>query len=232
METNKTLIVYRYELKYYISAKQYILLKELLSSLLSSDTHNDKCGYFIRSLYFDSMYNDSYIDKLCGIEERKKYRIRIYGFDPSDNAKFEIKNRIGKYTFKESLSISSDEVDELCNLNYSVLLDKTDNTAKKLFVDLTKEVMVPKIIIDYDREAYIFPLNDIRITFDKNVRATYSSEIYNPNLPTIGILQPNEIILEVKYNDFLPQWICDFLSTSDAVNTSISKYCLAREAIY
>ena len=226
------LSVYRNELKYYLSYRQYLYLSSLVSSLLNKDPY---CGeskdYYIRSLYFDTPNNRDFYDKMDGHEKRRKTRIRIYDIN-SDFAKIEIKNRNGQYMLKESLTIDRSQVLSICSGEFSFLNEICYPTANKLKNDFKMNGVSPKIIIDYEREAYLCQINDIRITFDKNIRACPSSRIYSENLPMIPLFHDNTVILEVKYNGSIPKWITNMLSSADFVRSSVSKYCIARQTVY
>ena len=95
------------------------------------------------------------------------------------------------------------------------------------------ELYIPSIIVDYDREAYTCPINSIRITFDKNLRASKNIySLFDKNINTVKVFNEPKIILEVKYNHMLPKWIREILSIYNAERSSISKYCLSREILY
>ena len=74
--------VLRHELKYYLSRPGAALVKSRLRTLMRPDPHADGFSpYFIRSLYFDDMDYTAYRDKLSGVAERNKYRLRFYNRD-------------------------------------------------------------------------------------------------------------------------------------------------------
>ena len=69
----------RHELKFFISEMQYQVLSRQLDRVLWRDPNGDENNeYHIRSLYFDTIFNDALFDKLDGVQNRNKYRIRIY----------------------------------------------------------------------------------------------------------------------------------------------------------
>lgn len=229
--SESVLNVYRSEWKFYISLGEYHYLKGMLGSIMTPDMYmGDRGEYYIRSLYFDSVDNIDYVTKLAGIERRKKIRIRIYDTE-SEKAKLEIKNRFNSYMLKESLSIKREDVCGLISGDYSVL-DKYDSTvAGKAKNIMAGGLYSPKTVVDYEREAFTYPEHNVRVTFDKNIRAAASDRIYDSNLPMTPLLREPVMVLEVKYDQVLPQFIKDAISTARLLNSSVSKYCMARELV-
>ena len=91
------------------------------------------------------------------------------------------------------------------------------------------EFLKPKTIVDYDREAYIYNVGNVRLTFDKNLKTgIVSTNIFNSNLETINPINKDYIIFEVKYDEFLPEVISNFIQLGERTKTSISKYALCR----
>lgn len=224
--------VYRHELKYFMNYKKYNYLKNLFQMILTKDDYTNESGdYWIRSLYFDTNMNSDYLDKEIGIKNRKKIRMRIYDTS-SQVVKLEVKNRNDQYMLKETLTITKDDALKLIDCNYEVLLMYETELARRIYAIMKENLYRPVIIIDYEREAYLYPINNIRITFDKNVRASEDiNEFFNNELNTIKIFNEPSTILEVKYNHALPNLIREVLSVADGCRSSISKYCLGRQLI-
>ena len=221
----------RHELKFFISEMQYQVLSRQLDRVLWRDPNGDENNeYHIRSLYFDTIFNDAYYDKLDGVQNRNKYRIRIYNM--SDRViKLECKTKVGSLISKRSLSIPRDLADQI------IAGDTTDleKTRSGLLRDVYREMSInglkPAVIVDYVREAYLHPAEEVRITFDKQLRTGMGSiDLFNPKVPTIPPFENNEIILEVKYNRVMPPYIRDLLCThvKSAQNSAISKYVWCR----
>ncbi|WMM25924.1 VTC domain-containing protein [Tissierella sp. MB52-C2] len=100
---------------------------------------------------------------------------------------------------------------------------------KELYIRMKSDLFKPKTIVDYNREAYIYPVGNVRVTFDKSISSgLFSKEIFNENLPTMDSLDPQLIILEVKYDEFLPSVIADIIQIGERRITSVSKYDLCR----
>lgn len=222
-------LVYRNELKYYISNSEYYYLKTVLSAILQRDAYGvDHGEYWIRSLYFDTSYGKDYYEKMIGIKERRKIRLRIYDVN-TDKVKLEIKNKYDDYMMKEMVTLSKADAEELIKGNIDILLNYDNESAIKAYKFMHLDYYKPSAIIDYEREAYVAPINNIRITFDKNVRtAIESGNMFQENLPMKSVFEEEVIVLEVKYNNSIPKHIRDILGTCIGTRSSVSKYCLGK----
>lgn len=223
---------FRHELKYIISAGEHKLLTTRLKACLKQDFHAAKNGgeYFIRSLYFDDPFDSAVWEKASGIESRDKYRIRIYNL--SDGAiKFERKHKEGQYIKKDSVSLTRAECDAILRGRPRCLLDKPEPFAAQLYGILVSKQLRPRVIVDYTREPYVFPYEDVRVTFDKNVRtAMRFTDLFDPHLPTYPVWNLRGcMILEVKFNASLPQYVADLIQVNAAQRTAASKYVFCRQ---
>ena len=221
--------VKRHEIKFYISYADYEHARQLLSHLMTPDPNQaDPRGYFIRSLYFDDILDSSVEEKLDGIERRDKYRIRIY--DPSQSwAKLERKRKHNQYVDKSSVSISRSEARALIDGNADFLLEKDSDAARSIYFDFCRKYFRPTVVVDYDREVFILDYNEIRVTFDKNLRVSTSDfDLFNPQLVTQPLQRADTIIMEVKFNVCLPPWFANLLRLDGTTAQAISKYCQGR----
>ncbi|RDY30338.1 polyphosphate polymerase domain-containing protein [Lachnotalea glycerini] len=218
---------YRHELKYIIYDYQYEELKSVLNAMLDQDKHSKLNGqYLIRSLYFDDLIHSAYNQREDGYYVRKKYRIRIYDYSDS-LINLECKHKRESYIFKESLKLSKEEYHSLLNDDLNFLLDKNHNMAKDFYIESKTNLIKPAVIVDYEREAYVYDVGTVRITFDKNVRAAYKSDdIFNKEIPTYFVLKPNMMILEIKFTDILPEQIRKIFKVRNYTQTAASKYCM------
>lgn len=221
----------RHEQKYYISQAQYQILSRLLKSALNPDPNADENNeYHIRSLYFDTLYNTALFEKIDGVSNRDKYRIRIYNL--SDKMiRMECKSKYDVYISKRSVRISRDVADQLIAGDPTGLENTSSGLLRDVYREMRLHLLRPVVIVDYVREAYLHPAEDIRITFDKQLRTgLYSDDMFNPNVPTLPVFPNDEIILEVKFNRVLPAYISEILSRAAGWSTrsAISKYCLCR----
>jgi hypothetical protein len=224
--------IYRHEIKYFISKQDAFLLGHTLSRCMRSDIHmKGSGGYWIRSLYFDSQDNRDYWGKVNGYPDRRKIRIRIYQTD-TESVKLEIKNKSNCYILKETVEISRDDSERLIRGESFPLLSYQNQIANKVYNYFYMERMKPILLIDYEREAFLYPFENIRITIDKDVRASISPlSLYDKYAIMLPVFNDERYILEVKYHTCLPFFIKKILSGLNLELTSASKYCLARQAV-
>ena len=221
----------RHENKFFITRTQYLSLRSVLKAALNPDPHTNENGqYHIRSLYFDTVFNDAYVDKLNGVQDREKYRMRIYNF--SDREIFmECKSKFGSFISKRSVQIPRDLADQLIAGDPSDLENTSSGLLRDVYKEMRTRLLRPVVIVDYLREPYLHPAEEVRITFDMQLRTGLNSiDIFNPDVPTVPPLSHDEIILEIKYNRVLPPYIRDLISSAcpQPVQTAISKYTLCR----
>jgi hypothetical protein len=180
----------------------------------------------VRSLYFDDYFNHAYHDKYAGVNIRSKYRIRIY--DHSDKTiNLEKKFKFDRYNYKQVTSLTKGRVYELLQGNYRFLLDSPDNLMRVFYHECMTNVMRPRVVVDYEREPYLFEAGDVRITFDRNIRAGLTGfDIFDGSMPMIETLDPGLLILEVKFTEFLPEVIRGILPAKASEYAALSKYIL------
>jgi hypothetical protein len=220
---------YRHELKYHINELEKEALISRLTGLLALDTNAQKGQYLIRSLYFDDFFNRAYEEKQAGITDRKKFRIRTY--DYSDQLiKLECKRKRNQYIYKESVNLTRNEAEKLISGDYSFLLQRPEALCMEFYVECVSNGMRPKIVVDYERIPYVYYPGDVRITFDMHVRAgILSYDIFDRKLPTLEVLDQGELIMEVKYTEFLPEFIRNILPLQSSEYLATSKYVLCFE---
>ena len=219
----------RHELKYFINPAELEALRARLRAVLNMDSH---CiggrPYVIRSLYFDD-YNDSaFVDKQAGVMDRDKYRIRIYRY--SDKEIFlERKRKLGDLIQKSSVQITRRLCDQIIAGDPTGLQRSSNPLLQDVYVQMRTRLLRPKVIVDYAREAYLHPAEDTRVTFDLNLHSgLYSSDLFNPHLPTVCPHDRNVEILEVKFNNYLPDYVAGLLHGIEAERSAVSKYILCR----
>lgn len=220
---------YRSELKHYINYQDYEIIKSRISKVLTIDKNtNENLEYKIRSIYFEN-FNDKVLqEKLLGLNKRDKFRIRLYN-DDSTFIRLEKKSKINGLCKKISCPITKDEVLKIINNDTSFMLKSDRPLLQELYFKMKTEFLKPKTIVDYEREAYTYKIGNVRITFDKNLRTgIVSKDLFNKDLCTINPINKSNIVLEVKYDEFLPEFILDLLQLGERTKTSISKYALCR----
>ena len=221
----------RHELKFFINEGQHYLLSKALDRTLDRDPNGDENNeYAIRSLYFDTVFNTALYEKFDGVPNRNKYRIRIYNF--SDRViKMECKTKLDSLISKRSISIPRDLCEQLIAGDPTGLENTRSGLLNDVYREMTVNLLRPCVIVDYIREAYLHPAEEVRITFDKQLRTGMRShDLFNPHVPTVPPFDHQLMILEVKYNQVLPPYIRDLLNTycPNAISSAISKYTWCR----
>lgn len=221
--------LFRHELKYLINYNDFEVIKLRYGMFLHKDACAENGKYMVRSLYFDDYWNSTYHDKLSGINERKKYRIRIYDYSETI-IRLERKTKSGNYIYKEAARLTKKEFYLIMEGRYDFLLAKSNNLCKEFYVECMSRFMRPKVIVDYDREAYVMQEGDVRITFDSHVRSSVLNfDIFDRNLPSFEVLEEGKLVMEVKYTQFLPEIIHEILPEDSNEFLALSKYVLCYE---
>lgn len=220
----------RHELKYFINPAELEALRSRLLPVMTLDRH---CvgghPYVIRSLYFDDVDDSAYYEKVAGTQFRDKYRIRIYRY--SDKEIFlERKRKLGDLIQKSSVRISRRLCDQIIDGDPRGLQNASDPLLQDMFVQMRLRLMRPKVIVDYQREAYLHPAENVRITFDLSLRSGLASkDLFNAHLPTVCPHEyANQEILEVKFDRYLPTYIVSLLEGIQCERSAVSKYVLCR----
>ena len=222
MEVLKT---FRHEFKYTINRSEFLGIKSKLKDLIKVDRNIN--GYMVRSLYFDSVDDIDYNEKLAGTMNRKKIRLRIYEPD-TDYVKLEIKNKYDVHQLKESLVINRYTAEELIKGNYEILLNLDNDVATKIYTIMRKHAYKPKVIIEYDRVAFMSNTTT-RITLDYNLRKSNKIEdFFNKKINYKNLSNINQAVLEVKFDRFLEPYIYEILSKYVSNYESFSKYVMGR----
>lgn len=224
--------VFREEKKFHINLAESIKKSHDLSQIMISDPHNGTHGYMIRSLYFDTIYDGDYFEKISGAETRRKIRLRIYDTD-AEFAKLEMKQKQGMYQLKRSLTMKREDAVLMTKGDYSPLLKYDEPFAAECYAVMRTRCYRPKTIVQYNRKAFIAKENKIRVTFDSNITATESSfDLFSENLNMNPVLDKSSVVLEVKFNGFLLEYIRRMINSIDKQEVSISKYVLALQNSY
>lgn len=218
---------YRQEHKFLISRQSMDILKYRLKSSLRTDAHADTDGsYWIRSLYFDDADRNAYREKLDGVKERCKLRIRYYNFDDSYIV-LEKKERFGDLCRKTSEVISKETAQTLINGGYSggstPLLNEFDALR-------TTRALRPIVIVDYRRYAFAYPYSDTRVTLDSQLcTPIYSTDFFDKDLLCIPVFEKDEALIEFKYDNEAPPYVSALLADIPKVKMAVSKYtkCLS-----
>ncbi len=224
--------VLREEKKFLIGIDEFRRTSGRLEKVMLQDSHNGTHGYIIRSLYFDTPYGTDFFEKAAGIELRRKIRLRIY--DPKlDFAMLEMKQKQGSRQLKRSLRVTRADAMELCKGRYECLLRYQEPFAAEVYAFMKTRCYIPCTIVQYHRKAFIAKENKIRVTFDNQIVATESCfDLFSQRLNMNPVLDPFDVVLEVKYNGFLLNYIQSMINCIDRSELSVSKYVLARQNAY
>lgn len=220
---------YRHEQKYYINYATYHILRNRLKVILRPDENAGKDGtYHIRSLYYDDLYESSLTTKIAGLDERAKYRVRIYNYS-NKVIRLERKAKKGAYILKHSCGLSLPEYEALRRNDVSFLLSKAKPPCGAVYAAIKNDGLRPVKVVDYRREAYIHPIEDVRITFDMDLRMGTDFNIFDPHIFTVPMLEKGQMILEIKFNKFMPGFIRDIFMDVESTPSAISKYAICRK---
>lgn len=234
---------YRVERKYLCSDYQMLVLRQSLSAILPVDEYQTGDVYSVRSLYLDSYVDESYEENEDGVDDRKKYRIRIYP-NTDERIRFEVKHKKKSRTRKEAFSIQREECEKIL-WGESLMealgsgatgtgrrTDGEDGLRSRVAADGQAGLWKPAVIVDYERSAYVYPLGNVRITFDRNIAAsTNILHFFERDLPLTPVLQTHMHLLEIKYDEFLPDFIAQLLDLGSLRHVTFSKYYLCRQAL-
>lgn len=219
----------RHEYKYEINPLQYQVLKKRVTLLFKPDPFaGPEGGYNIRNLYFDDFRNSSLFEKCSGAYQRKKYRMRIYNCDDK-KIKFERKTKIGEYILKEDARINRKEADRIITGDFSFLADSQNHLLRTVYMESRCNLLQAVVIVEYYREAFYDPVSHVRITFDSNLRTSLGAvSFFDPDAPMMRVIAEPNIIMEVKFGNFFPQYVQGLFPQEIQPRLAIGKYVLCR----
>ena len=221
---------FRHELKYLCSAPELQIIESRLKSLCPLDKHlNGQSFYTIRSLYFDDMNNSCYYQNLDGVDPREKFRIRIYNGE-SRVINLELKSKLRGKTLKQSCPLTREQYDKI--LDKTIVRDLRDYPPllRKLALQMQTVLLRPKVIVEYERTPFVYPIGNVRITLDKNISASNAKDdFFEKRIHKRPVLQAGQHLLEVKFDELLPDFIYRNLQLQNLQSTAFSKYCLCRK---
>ena len=217
---------YRHEIKMRIDEFDKQVLVSRLSCVMQRDEHAGENGkYKVRSLYFDDIDNTAFHDKLMGVRYREKFRLRTY--ENSSLLRLEKKVKHNGLSYKETAKLTREEGEALLRGEYGFLHHRPERVCQQLYLKLRTGLFLPKTIVEYDREAFVWEPGRIRITLDSNVRTGLNSlDFFNYGLILVPV--GNTSILEIKYDNYLPRHISQLLQLDSRKQEAISKYVLCR----
>ena len=220
---------YRTELKHIITLMDAQLIRSRLHPILQLDPHagSDR-RYFVRSLYFDTVEDKAYYEKMDGVSNREKFRIRYYDHDASF-IRLEKKSKRNNSASKEGATLKKDQVEAILHGDAAFLIKAPEALCREFYIKLKTERLLPKVIVDYYREAYTCPWGNVRVTLDNDLRSSIGScDFFNPESINTHSMDPSLCILEIKFDHFLPDFIRDIVQLNNCMASAVSKYVACR----
>ena len=228
MVENKT--KYRHELKYVVSDGQIALLKSRVAPLMQLDPYAGTDGmYNICSLYFDDYYNRCFYENENGTDPREKFRIRIYNHS-TDRIKLECKRKERGKTHKASCPLTLEQAESLLQGKVLPLTETMPPLLKKLTIEMQVRKLCPVVIVEYERVPFVYRNGNVRVTFDMNVSSSSNlTDFFADFTSKRPIMQSGQHLLEVKFDEYLPDFIYRSLNLEQLQRTAYSKYYLCRK---
>lgn len=220
---------YRHEFKYLCTPGQLAMLRVRLQGVMHKDSHVGANGtYFIKSLYFDDMYDRCFRENEDGVNVREKYRIRIYD-NNADRISLECKRKENDKTNKKSCLLTKAQFAYLAYGTGDIDFEALPGLAKKLAVMKRSDGMRPKVIVSYERTPFVYANGNVRVTFDCSISSSGQVDrFFSEDYARRQILPTGMQLLEVKYDEYLPDHIYHALSLQNLQRTNFSKYYLCR----
>ncbi len=218
---------FRHEIKHKINALDMLILRQRLKAVMKPDSHAKNGKYEIRSLYFDNLDDKALREKLDGVIVREKYRIRLYN-NAASVIHLERKFKRGGLGYKNFAALTPEQAQAIADGDVRWMAASADETILGFYTRICKDGLAAKVIVDYTREPFVFGPGNVRVTLDYNIRTGLRcTDLLNPNCATIPI-QGSPCILEVKWDNFLPDVIRDIVQLGDRHSTAFSKYAACR----
>ncbi len=221
---------YRHELKYQISPGDSLALRQRLRPIMKQDPHALSDGlYTIQSIYFDNYRDKTLREKADGVQRREKFRIRYYNNDLSFIT-LEKKIKHNDLCLKLDATLTEEEYHMILREPGAWMLEHPEPLVRELYCKMNIHQLRPRVLVSYVREPYIYDAGNVRVTFDSDIRTS----LFRPDFTEgsgnsiIATDTPSDIILEVKYDTFLPEIIDCLLQTGDFSRRSFSKYGASR----
>ena len=221
---------YRHELKYAISYPDYLAMRRRLRTVMTVDPHTSANGlYQIRSIYFDNSDDKALKEKDDGIAKREKFRIRYYNDDFSFIT-LEKKMKIDSLCLKYDAPITEEECRKLLSGDLEWMKNHPQELVRELYAKMNYQRLRPRVLVSYIREPYIYPAGNVRVTFDSAIRTSlFHQEFLTKQVSDISAIdKPQDMILEVKYDAFLPEIIQDLIQVPGIRQQAFSKYGACR----
>jgi hypothetical protein len=217
----------RFELKYRLNFFQYLKFRNAIQPYMVMDSYTKTQmlqRYLVRSLYFDTFNYHQFDQKMGGDSARVKFRFRTYplGDEYKRSVRVELKMRQGDYSIKKSVFVNIEEYDHFMDTrHWKAFEDPITNAFER---KMLKQCLQPKVLVEYEREGYQTRLkSNLRITFDHQVRACHAHSLF-PKKCFYRYIYPKNVILEIKFNDSLQNWLENLIKAHGLKVIANSKY--------
>ncbi len=218
---------YRHEWKHQINQSDLLTLRSRLSAITGRDSHAKDGTYEIRSLYFDNLTDKVLREKLDGVNKREKFRIRYYNGD-TGLIRLEKKSKTNNLCLKQSIALTIEQARSISQGEYNWMATSTEPLIQELYSKIINQGLHPKVIVDYIREPFVYAPGNVRITLDYQIRTGLKcTDFLNPDCITIPI-PDSPIILEVKWDEYLPDIIRKAVGLANRQAQAFSKYAACR----
>lgn len=218
---------FRNEWKHEITPTDMITLRARLRAVAKPESHGENGTYDIRSLYFDDQFDTALREKINGVNMREKFRIRYYENDIGF-IRLEKKSKINGLCNKQQVMVYADEVRQILSGDTEWMRTDERGLIKELYFKMKSRGLRPRTIVDYKRDAFVFPAGNVRVTLDYNIRTGLGNiDFLNPSSVTVPVTD-NTIILEVKWDEYLPDIIRDAVNLEGRRSSAFSKYAACR----
>ena len=221
---------YRHELKYAIDYAEYLAMRRRLRMIMKPDPHASEDGrYKIRSIYFDNSDDKALREKIDGIAKREKFRIRYYNDDLSFIT-LEKKMKVNDLCLKYDAPITEAQCRKILDGDIGWMKDDPQELLREMYAKMNYQRLRPRVMVSYTREPYIYRPGNVRVTFDSEIRTSlYQKEFMTKDISDISATDlPREMLLEVKYDAFLPEVIQDMVQVNTMRQQAFSKYGASR----
>lgn len=217
----------RHEWKHEINYLDMLVIRTRMQAVMTPDPHAVNGKYLIRSLYFDTPADKALREKIDGVDNRKKFRIRLYNNDLSF-IRLEKKTKWNNLGTKDMAALTPGEAQAIADGDIDWMANAPSDLLRELFVEMRTTGLRARTIVDYTREPFIFSAGNVRVTLDYNIRTgLMSTEFLKPDTPMIPV-PDDPIILEVKWDEFLPEIIRDAVQLENRRAAAFSKYAACR----
>ena len=221
------MVQYRHEWKHELSFQDYLILRQRLRAVMEPDPHAVDGRYFIRSLYFDNLDDKALREKIDGVNRREKFRMRYYNGDPS-LIHLEKKSKLDGLGTKFSTDLTEAEAQKIVDGELDWMMDADRPLLRELYVKMRTQGLRPKTIVDYTREPFIYRPGNVRVTLDYDIRSGLGcTDFLNTQAVTVPAGDA-PILLEVKWDAYLPDLIRDIVQLPGRRVSAFSKYAQCR----